>query len=79
VLGTSSRQGIIFSLHHHHTPSNLPTSFENSNFLNFLRGRTKNQAIQGFYQLRCYEVYLETDCKINAKSLENIFAKTSKK
>ena len=39
-------------------------------------GRGKNYALGLFYPTRWYEVYLDTDCKINAKCLENIFQKT---
>ena len=52
-------------------------SFENSNFLNFLGGGGLNQAMQGFIATRRNEVYLCTDFKSNAKSLENIFSKTT--
>ena len=86
VLCTTSRQGYLFFLATTSYPLKIQQSFENSNFLNFFKatqkhskkgnGGTKNRIFAHFLRMDQYEVYLDTDYKINAKSLENISSKS---
>jgi hypothetical protein len=77
-------KSICFPLQHHHIIAKLQQSFENSYFQYFLKnnlrkavGRGKNYAFEHFSRAEWYEVYLYTDCKINAKTTENISQKST--
>ena len=73
-------KSFIFPLHQNYNTPKLPKSFENSYFLYFLKNNSrkaergsKNYTCECFLRAEWYEVYFDTNCKINAKTTENIF------